>query len=137
MEHSEVVRSQFFVACRDAPELLKPIDQSLNPVAQAICLFVKGTVSPLIGPPLNRVVDATPLQIAPVFIGTVPFIAHNTPWTLFRSPWAGAIDGALFHQRFESNRLVTLSRRQHKGHRLPVPFSTDVDLGREAASRVA
>lgn len=137
MEHSQVIRSQLFVSCRDAPELLQPIDQSFHSVAHTVYRFVKGTASLLIGPARNRVVDAAPPQIASVLSRTVRFVARNTPWTLFRPTWARAVDSTLFHQWLEGNRLVALSGRQHKGNGLSVSFSTDVDLGREAASRVA
>ena len=36
LDHGEVVGGEFVVACGDAPELLKFVEESLDPVAQAV-----------------------------------------------------------------------------------------------------
>ena len=78
---------------------------------------------------LARILPNLPAAIA--FIADEPMGAALGP---ARSP---PLDGPRLQERLEDDRLVPLSRGEHKGHQLAAAFGPQVDFGTEPAPATA
>ena len=123
-----MVCSPLFVARRETPPLLEPVDQPLHPVAFTGDCPVEGSCAPLVALPRDGDADAAPSQIGPDLPTAVALVTDNPVGSQSWTPTASSCNCPLLHQPFKRRRLVTLARRQHKGDRLSVSLAAEVDI---------
>jgi hypothetical protein len=78
--HGEVVDSALLITGSYAPELLQPIDESLDLIAFAVDRVVEwspATLVPFMG---NRMTDMTAAQPAPDVTTAIALVTDNTVW---------------------------------------------------------
>src|SRR3954453_3222056 len=127
-----MIRRPLFVARRQAPPLLEPIDQSFDPVALAIDCSVERPRAPFIRLPRDRNPNAMPPQVRPDPATAIAFIPHQALWPQPWTPSARSLDCALLHQLLKGGRLVPVPGRQNEGDWLSHALNADMDLGAEA-----
>ncbi len=127
-----MVGCPLFVARRETPPLLEPVNQPLHPVAFTVDRPVEGSGAPLVALARNGDADAASSQIRPDLPAAVALVTYNPlgpqPWT----PRTGSCNRPLLHQPLKRHRLVALARRQHKGDRLSVALTAKMDFGAES-----
>jgi hypothetical protein len=123
----------FFVARRQAPKLLEPVDQPFHLVALPVERPVERSRPPLVLLVGNRDADASPPQIRPQLPAAVALVSHDALWPQPRPSSSWPLDRPLLHQLLKGGRLVALSRRQDKGYWLAAALDANVDLGAKAA----
>ncbi len=126
-----VVLRPFLIPRRQPSELLKPVDQSLHPVAQTVDRPIKGATPPLIPLAWDRHADAAPPQVRPDPSAAVAFVAHHALGAQLRAPAATPLDCPLLHQRLKHGRLVLFPRGEHDGDGLAVALGAQVDFSTE------
>jgi hypothetical protein len=87
--------------------------------------------------PGDRDPDAMLAGILANLPAAVPFIAHDTMGAALGATGTTPHDGAGLHELFEDDRLVALSRGEHKGQQLAFSFGPHVDFGTETAPAAA
>ncbi len=126
--HRQEIHRALLVAGRHAPKLLEPINQAFDVIA----LFVQGSVKRsgacLIAAARNRVSNSSPLQIVADLATAISFVSQQSLWPQSGTPSPHPLDRPLFHERLQFGRLVALTSRQHKGHRLPFAFCSQMHL---------
>ncbi len=127
-----MVCSPLFVARRETPPLLEPVDQPLYPVAFTVDCPVEGSCAPLVALARDGDADAAPSQIGPDLPTAVALVTDNPVGSQSWTPTATSCNCPLLHQPLKHRRLVTLARRQHKGDRLSVSLAAEVDFGAES-----
>jgi len=137
VEHGEVVGRALLVAGRKAPELFQAVEQALHSVACPIRRTVEPRPTPLARLGRDHRPDAPAPQVLARGAARKGLVAHHTPRSQARAPAALATNRTCIEQGWKSDAVVALAAGQVKGDRLAVPFSPDVDLGREAPARAA
>jgi hypothetical protein len=75
--HGSEVRSSFFGARRNAPELLETIDKSFNDISLSVVLLVEGTSALFITTPSDGATDMVTMEIASQGSAGVAFVGHQ------------------------------------------------------------
>ena len=135
--HSSEALRQLLVACRQPPELLQAVDQSLDSIAESIDALVKGACSPLVPTPRNGDSNASSPGILPIGPTAVALIANNTSGPHPGASGACTLHDPLGHEHFEHRRFVLLTRGESQGHQLTLAFRPQVYLGAEPAAAPA
>jgi hypothetical protein len=118
----QVDRPLLITSCH-APKLLETIDQAFNVIA----LFIQGSVkrpgARLIAAAGNRGANSSALEAMSDLPTAVRFVSQDPLWPQFGTPSPDTLDGPLLHQHFQLSGLVTLTGREHKGHRFAFGIS--------------
>jgi hypothetical protein len=132
-----IVDRALLIACRQTPELLTPIDEPLDPVAETVKRSIEWAGAMFV--PLVWDGDSDPMlaRIRPNLPAAVAFVTHNPMGPALGAAWPWALDGAAFEPLFEDHRLMPLSGREHEGHQLATPFSPQMDFRTEPAAAPA
>ncbi len=132
VEHGEVVAGALLISGGDAAELLQAVEEPLYPIARPIGLSIKASTAALVALGGDHRPDAARAQVSARGLARKRLVARHPPrpqaWT---APLAA--DCTCIKQGWESGAVVALTTSQMEGHGLAMPFSPDVDLGREPA----
>ena len=115
------------------PMVFQPIDQPLDPLAEAVEGTSKGTGAMFILLPWNGDADPVAAQVLPNLATTIGFVPHQTTRPPFGASTPTAFHGPAFHQSFESDGFVPLARGEDQRHQFAPTFRTDMDFRPEAA----
>src|SRR5512143_3053621 len=128
---------ELVIAGRDPAELLELADEPLDPVALPIGLAIAIGVLRLVGPARDNRDDALAAQDLEQPRGRVGLVGdHGGRLPAWPATPAGA-QGACLEQRSNAEQVMALAAGQVERHRPAVDVGTKVELGREAAARVA
>jgi hypothetical protein len=128
-----IVFRALFVASGQAPKLLPSIDEPLNASAQTVEGAIERPLVTFMLLARDRDPDTVLACILPSVSAAIPCIAHDPMGTALRAAWSAPLDGTGLQELCEDLRLVSLPRREDKGHQLAAPFSSPVDFGAETA----
>jgi hypothetical protein len=81
----------------------------------------------------NGDADAVLSSIQPNLPAAISFVTCQAARTPFGTTAACPLDCAAFHQGFEGDSLMSVSRCQGQGHEFTTAFGTQVDVGAEAS----
>jgi hypothetical protein len=117
--------------------LFQPIDQSLDPLAEAVEGTIKRTGPVFVLLPRNG--DPAPMaaQILPNLATTIGFVPHQTTRPPFGAPTPATFHSPAFHQGCERHGFVPLARGEDQCHQLAPAFRPDMDFRTEAALTAA
>src|SRR5262245_22867944 len=132
-----IVDSALLITGRQTPVVFQPIDQPLDPLAQAVDGPIKGTGPVFILLPRDGDADPVASQVLPNLATAVGLVTHQTPRPAFGTPAPAPFHGPAFHQGFEGHGFVPLSRGEDQRHQLAPAFRTEMDFRTEAALTTA
>jgi len=128
-----IVDSALLIPGRQTPMVFQPIDQSLDPLAEAIEGTIKGTGPVFVLLARDGDADTVASQILPNLATPVGLITHQTTRSTFGAPAATPFHGPTGHQGFEGDGFVPLARGEDQRHQLASAFRPDMDFCTEAA----
>ena len=128
-----IVDSALLIPGRQTPMVFQPIEQSLDPLAEAIEGTIKGTGPVFVLLARDGDADTVASQILPNLATPVGLITHQTTRSTFGAPAATPFHGPTGHQGFEGDGFVPLARRKDQRHQLAPAFRADMNFRTEAA----
>jgi hypothetical protein len=117
--------------------LFQPINQSFDPLAEAVEGTIKGTSPVFILFPRDRDADTMAAQVLPNLPTAICLVTDETLRPTFGASAPAPFHGPALHQRFEGDGFVPLARREDQRHQLAPAFRTEMDFGTEAALTAA
>jgi len=132
-----VIDSALLIPGRQTPVLFQPINQSFDPLAEAVEGTIKGTGAMFILFPRDSDADTMAAQVLPNLPTAVRLVTDETPRPAFGASAPAPFYGPALHQRFESDGFVPFARREDQRHHLAPAFRTEMDFGTEAALTAA
>ena len=132
-----IIDSALLITGRKTPVLFQPINQSFDPLAEAVEGTIKGTSPVFILFPRDSDADTVAAQVLPNLATAVRFVTDETPRPAFGASAPAPFHGPTLHQRFEGYGFVPLTRREDQRHQLAPAFRTEMDFGTEAALTAA
>src|SRR5512134_2345020 len=106
----------FLVAGGQPSELLQPIHQPLDTVAQAVNRPVEGTRAAFVALAGNRDPDPPAPRPAADRATAIALVAHDPAWPATRAPTPCPLDHPAFHPLGEDHGFMALAGREHHGH---------------------
>jgi hypothetical protein len=132
-----IVDSTLLIPGRQPPVLFQPINQSFDPLAEAVEGAIKGTGAMFILFPRDSDADTMAAQVLPNLPTAVRLVTDKTPRPAFGASAPAPFHGPALHQRFEGDGFVPLARREDQRHQLAPAFRAEMDFGTEAALTAA
>ena len=132
-----VIHSALLIPGRQTPVLFQPINQSFDPLAEAVEGTITGTSAMFILFPRDRDADTMTAQVLPNLPTAIGLVTDETPRPAFGASAPAPFHGPALHQRFEGDGFVPLARRKDQRHQLAPACRTERDFGTEAALTAA
>src|SRR5262245_25354048 len=132
-----IVDSALLITGRQTPVVFQPIDQPLDPLAQAVDGPIKGTGPVFILLPRDGDADPVASQVLPNLATAVGLVTHQTPRPAFGTPAPAPFHSPAGRQGFEGHGFVPLARGEDQRHQLAPAFRTEMDFCTEAALAAA
>jgi hypothetical protein len=132
-----VIDRALLIPGRQTPVLFQSINQSFDPLAEAVEGTIKGTGAMFILFPRDSNADTMAAQVLPNLPTAVGLVTDETPRPAFGASAPAPFHGPALHQRFEGAGFVPLARRENQRHQLAPAFRTEMDFGTEAALTTA
>ena len=128
-----VIDSALLITGRQTPVVLQPVDQPLDPLAEAVDGPIKGTGAVFILLAWNGDADTMAPEVLADLATAIGFVAHEATRSAFGAPASAPFHRAACHQGFEGHSFVPLARGEDQRHQLPPAFRADMHFGAEAA----
>jgi hypothetical protein len=128
-----IVYSALLIPGRQTPMVFQPINQSLDPLSEAVEGTIKGTGPVFVLLVRDGDTDTVASKILPNLATTVSLVTHQTTRSTFGAPAPTSFHGPACHQGFEGDGFVPLARGENQRHQLASAFRTDMDFRTEAA----
>ena len=122
-DHGEVVCGELFIACGDAPAMLDPIEETLDPVALAIERRAEGVAQLAVGAVRDVGDSVLGIDQFPDPLGDKAYDAEDETIRL-----------KIIQKRRRSLAVVHLAGCQIEAERQPLGIDQGVDLRRQSAS---
>jgi hypothetical protein len=132
-----IIDSALLIPSRQTPVLFQPINQSFDPLAEAVEGTIKGTSPVFILFPRDRDADTMAAQVLPNLPTAIRLVTDETLRPTFGASAPAPFHDPALHQRFEGDGFVPLARREDQRHQLAPAFRTEMDFGTEAALTAA
>lgn len=127
-----IVDRALLIPGRQTPVLLQPIDQTLDPLAEAVKGTSKGTGPVFVLLPRDGDADTLASQGLPYLAPTVGFVTYQTTRPPFGAPTPAPFHGSAFHQGFEGHGCVPWARGEAQRHQRAPAVRAEMDFRTEA-----
>src|SRR4029453_14577523 len=117
-----IIDSALLIPSRQTPVLFQPINQSFDPLAEAVEGTIKGTSPVFILFPRDRDADTMAAQVLPNLPTALRLVTDEPLRPAFGGSAPAPFHDPALHQRFEGDGFVPLARRGDRRHKLSPAF---------------